>query len=542
MTDAIGEPGVKAGHDDAALSMQRDTSRDRLRGLAIVLGAVTVYALLHTGFRLLASNVLGEDDVVDIILSQDLLAGYDAFPRQPPLYDWVLWVLQQVFGPRFENILGIKYAALIASAGFLYLAALRALGDRLFALLTVESLALIYSISWRYHEGFTHEVGAMVAVLATTWLLLRVLQEGQAVDYAGLAVAMGLGFLTEPAYTVFLATLLAAALLQPAMRAAILCPPFLMALLAAIVIASPYLLWMLDEPRRLYWLTRVWHDGWSLNAKGVWGAIRGPLAYLSPLLFILPVIFPGWLKRAWADLKGVPTDNEPSEYERLILNATCLAFLVSIGGALVFEIRGMAVHVLMPLYLSSVIWLFGVAKRSDHEPLHVQRFGRLALAIALVAFVARMANLYVMDPVCQTCRWGVPFEKLALEMRARGVDDGSTIISLDHEASGNLRTLFPNSPVITRRYPNFTPEGADWTRGRVAYLWSGQLPMDKVQRYLRFVLPKGIEARDGERLVVPWRSLWRENGYRTSIWYLLVLEKGAKKRIVNTGRERRLGL
>ena len=137
-------------------------------GLLLVLAIVTVYACLHAGFRLLASDVLGEDDVYDIVFSQELRIAYDAFPRQPPLYNWVLWAVQQVLGPSLESFLLIKYTALVASAGFLYLAARRALANTLFALLTVESMALIYSISWRFHEGFTHEVGAMVAVLATT--------------------------------------------------------------------------------------------------------------------------------------------------------------------------------------------------------------------------------------------------------------------------------------------------------------------------------------------------------------------------------------
>jgi len=512
------------------------------RGLGFVLAVVTLYALLHAGFRLLASDVLGEDDVVDIVLTQDLLAGYDAFARQPPLYDWVLWAVQQVTGPRFENFLFIKYAALVASAGFLYLAARRVLDDRLFALLSVESLALIYSISWRYHEGFTHEVGAMVAVLATTWLLLRILQERRTADYAGLAIAMGLGFLSEPAYTVFLLTFLMAAMLQPALRSALLGPPLALAVLAALVIASPYLTWLLEEPRRLTFLSGLWSDGWSFNAEGLWDAVRGPVAYLSPLLFILPIVFPGWLKTAWADLTTWPSADGPADYERLILHATGLAFLASLFGALVFEVSGLAVHVLMPLYLASVIWLFGVARRSGYQRLHVQRFTRLALAIALVAFVARMANLYVMEPACQTCRWGIPYAKLADAMRARGVEDGSTIVSLDNELSGNLRPLFPNSAVVTRLYPNFTPEGADWTRGRVAYLWDGAMAPQAAQRHLRFLLPKGIEAGDGELISVPWRSLWRETGYRHSQWYLLVVEKGVTKRIVNTGRARRLGL
>ncbi len=513
------------------------------RGLFLVLAVVAAYACLHAGFRLLASDVLGEDDVYDIVFSQDLRAGYDAFPRQPPLYNWVLWTVQQVLGPRLESFLLIKYAALVAAAGFLYLAARRALNDALFALLTVESMALIYSISWRYHEGFTHEVGAMVAVLATTWLLFRVLQDGRPVDFAGLAVATGFGFLTEPAFIVFLSTFIVAAAFQPGMRRALFQPQLLLALAVAIAIASPYWLWLLEEPRRLRWLTRIWADGWSFNWNGIWDAVRGPVAYLSPLLFILPVMFSGWLKTAWADLKRSPFDCQKPNYEMLVLHAGALAFVVSIIGALVFEVRGLAVHVLMPLYLPSVIWLFSVARRSMSDPIEVTRFGRVAIAIAVVAFLARMANLYIMDPVCQTCRWGIPYTGLAQEMRARGFDGNGTIVSLEHELSGNLRQLFPNAKVIARAYPKFTPEGADWTRGRVAYVWDPKMPMKKAQGYLRFLLPKGIEARDAELLIVPWRSLFREAGYRTSSWNLLILDKGRKKRIVNSGRrEYRLGL
>ncbi|MCH9807437.1 MAG: glycosyltransferase family 39 protein [Alphaproteobacteria bacterium] len=517
-------------------------SDDVRRGLLLVLAIVTGYAFLHAGFRLLASHVLGEDDVIDIVLSQDLRAGYDAFPRQPPLYNWVLWAAQQVFGPRLETFLIIKYGALVASAGFLYLAAYRVLKDRLFALLTVESLALIYSIAWRFHEGFTHEVGAMVAVLATTWLFLRVLQEGRALDFVGLGVAMGLGFLTEPAYVVFLVTLIIAAMLQPGLRRAVGSPPLVLAFVAALAIASPYLLWMLDEPRRMLWLTRLWWDGWQFNGNGLFDALRGPIAYLSPLLFILPIVFPKWLQTAWVDLKTSPFQQQTANYELLVLHAGLLSFAASILGALIFEINGLAVHVLMPLYLPIVIWLFGVARRAANQPLYIKRFGRLAIAIALVAFFARMANLYVMDPVCQKCRWGIPYATLAQEIRDRGFGGSGTIVSLEHELSGNLRALFPNAKLVTRGYPRFTPDGADWTRGRVVYVWDRDLPDKKAQRFLRFLLPKGIRAADAEKLVVPWQHLWRETGYRKSEWRLLIVENGRVKRVINSDRSRRLGL
>lgn len=522
----------------------RSEASETQRGLLLVIAIAVAYGLVHAGFRLAASHVLGEDDVIDIVLSQDLRAGYDANPRQPPLYNWVLWAVQQLTGPRFESFLLIKYAALAASAGFLYLAARRALGRVLFAVLTVESLALIYSISWRYHEGFTHEAAAMVAVLATGWLLLRILQEGRPLDFAWLGLAMGLGFLTEPAYIVFLVTMLLAAALQPGLRGRLARPEFGLSLIGALAIASPYLMWLMDEPRRLAWLWDIQQTPFQLNLEGMWDALRGPVAYLSPLLFILPVMFPGWVKVAWSDLKRSPFACREPDYELLVLHASLLALAASILGALALQIEGLAVHVLMPLYLMSVIWLFGVAQRACDNPIHIKRFGWLAIGIAAFAFVARMANLFVMEPVCQTCRWGIPYEGLAQEMQVRGFNGTGTIVSLEHELSGNLRRLFPDADLVSRRYPPFTPEGADWTRGRVAYVWDPEiLTPQQAQDYLKLLLPKGITTADAERVSVPWHSLWRETGYRTSTWYLLIVEKGRQqKRIINTGRERRLGL
>lgn len=513
------------------------------RGLLIVLAVAIGYACLHAGFRLLASNVLGEDDVTDIILSQDLRAGYDAVARQPPLYNWVLWGLEQLMGPSLETFLAIKYAALVASAGFLYLSARRAIGDPLFALLTVESLALIYSIAWRYHEGFTHETGAMVAVLATTWLLLRIVQDGGNLNFVWLGLTMGLGFLTEPAYIVFLVSMLAAASLQSGLRTKLFEPRLGAAIIVATLIASPYWSWLLEEPRRMAWLSGLWSDGWSFNWDGSWDAFRGPFAYLAPLVFILPVIFPGWLKTALADLKTNPLAEPEPNYELFILHAGLIALFASIFGALVFEISGLAVHVLMPLYLATVIWLFGVARRSGYEERNIKWFGRIAIAIALVAFFARMANLYIMDPVCKKCRWGIPYAVLAEEMRDRGFVETGTIVSLERELSGNLRARFPDAKLVARGHPSFTPEGADWTRGRVAYVWDAKkMTPERAQRFLRLLLPKDIRASDAERLSIPWSHLFKPKGYRTSDWYLLIVDKGKKKRVINSSRERRLGL
>lgn len=507
----------------SSAGLSSETDRSAIKGLALVLLAVLAYSALHVGFRLIASDVLGEDDVINNILVQNLSAGYDAFPRQPPLYNWVLWAVQQVMGPHLGSFLLVKYTALIATAGFLYLSALRVFKDRLFAILTVESLALIYQISWRFHEGFTHEVGAMVAVTATLWAYLRVAEGGRLLDFVVLGVIAGLGGLTEPAYTVFLLSLTAAGLLQPALRARILRLPLLLSLMIALAIASPYLLWLTAEPHRLRWLTHAFQYNSKYTLDGLFDAMRGPFAYLSPLIVILPLVFPRYLPTAWADLRRRPAAGADPDLEQWVLHTGLVAYALSVLGALAFGIHGLAVHVLMPLYITSTIWLFGVARRASGTPRNVKRFTQLAILIAFIAFFARMANMFVLDPVCKTCRWGIPYATLADEMRARGFDPNGTIVSIDDEVAGNLRSEFPGADIVTRRYPDFTPEGADWSRGSRAYVWGANIPDKHAKSYIGPMLPKGRNASEAELIRVPWQHLWRPTGYRITEWKLLVI-------------------
>lgn len=498
--------------------------RAAVEGLIVVLAIALLYSAIHIGFRLLASSVLGEDDTLDTILSQDLRIAYDAFPRQPPLYNWVLWAVQQVIGPRIEGFLLIKYAALIATAGFLYATAHRATGDRLWAMLTVESLALIYQISWRFHEGFTHEVGAMVTVAATTWALLRASDLGRVRDFAVLGIASGLGALTEPAFTVYLLALLIATSLQPAIRSRIFSLPLLVSLLIALAIASPYLLWLVIDQRRLAALAVPATSHWQEAMKGLGDALRGPFFYLAPLILFLPAIFPRFARVAWRDLRAPPNASAKPDYEQLVMHAGLAAFGLSIFGALAFAIKDQATHVLMPLYVMTVVWLFGAARRACDAPIRITRFTRLAIFIALLALVVRLINMFVLDPACRICRWGIPYTDLAHEMRAHGFDNG-TIISIGDELPGNLRQLFPASKIATRGRPDYTPEGAQLDNGKRAYVWPSSTPDSRVSALLGPVgLPQSaIENAVG--LDMPWRHIWYPKGYRATSWKLVVIAR-----------------
>ncbi|MGE4129218.1 MAG: glycosyltransferase family 39 protein [Hyphomicrobiaceae bacterium] len=493
----------------------------------MVLAGVLLYIVLHAGFRLLASSTLGEDDTLDQILVQDLRVGYD--PRQPPLYDWLLWLVQQVTGPRLVSFLAIKYAALAATAVLLYLVAFRVLRDRLWAVLTVESLALIYQISWRYHEGFTHQVLAMVAVAATLWAVLRLIDRGRTSDFILLGFICGLSFLTEPAYAVYLASLLAAAFIDRAIRDRVLRPALAVTAVIALVMVTPFAAYVLTDPQNVAALWRSSDRGHLMDVViGIKDAVRGPLMYLSPLIVILPIVFPGFLRTAWADIAALRhplhQQHEP-DLQRFVLLAFVIAVALSLAGAILLGIGNYPMHALMPLYVTSVVWLFSVAKRSRRGGELAGRFTRVALTIAVIALFARLANMFVLDPVCGKCRWGIPYAALATEMRSAGFRPDGTIVAMSNELAGNMRQHFPLARIVTRRDPDFTPKGADPRQGSVAFIWDASDPAARVDKVLGDLMRPDGRAGDAKLFKAPWRHLWKPTGYRTSDWRILVLDR-----------------
>lgn len=502
---------------------------DRRRGLLLVLAGVLLYVALHMGFRLLASSTLGEDDTLEQILVQDLRVGYD--PRQPPLYDWVLWAVQQATGPTLVSFLAIKYAALTGTALLLYLSAYRILQDRLWALLTVECLALIYQIAWRFHEGFTHEVLAMLAVAATLWSFLRLVDRGSPGDHVLFGLIGGLGLLTEPNYGVYQLCLWGAALVDARIRQRISVPRVLLAAVLALAIASPFTLWVASDAAHWQQIFRPSTKGHVRDALiGLKDAVRGPFMYLAPLIVIVPAVFPAAIATAWADLRSGIGVRPPARaletppLELLVLRTVLIAIVLSVAGGLLLGIGGYAMHVLMPLYVTSVVWLMGVAKRSAGSQARLPLLAKLALAIAVIAFLARMANMFVLDPVCGKCRWGIPYAGLAAELRSDGFASDGTIVAINDELAGNIRQHFPQAQVVTRRDPDFTPAGAPSQSRSVAYIWDAAVPAADYARAIGDLAPTtGVEAA---RLVrVPWRHLWRADGYRTSDWRVLVIQR-----------------
>jgi hypothetical protein len=171
----------------------------------------------------------------------------------------------------------------------------------------------------------------------------------------------------------------------------------------------------------------------------------------------------------------------------------------------------------------------GAVRRTEPSALALSRFARLALVIAVVALVGRLANMFVLDPVCKICRWGVPYQGLAAEI-ARISAPGAPIVVVDHELGGNLRAAMPERRIVLARGGMLLPKGTpiDGLASAPVLVWNATAA-DATVREAITLTRAAADPSHATIVRVPWRHLWRPTGYRESRW--LVLDtRGASRR------------
>lgn len=518
-----------------APSAVRETKTPWLYSLSGVIVAVGLYSAVHIAARLIASGNLGEDDPLDAILTQTLRLGY--MPDQPPLYDWALWLLEQIFGLGALPFQLLKYTLLTATCGFIFLAARRVMnGDAVWAFLSVDALALIYQISWRFHEGFTHAVGAMCAVAAGFWALLRLIERRRVADYALFGVILGLGVLTVTTFWAYLASLIGAAFLQPAIRRVLLQRAIGLTLIIAGIIAAPHFIWLAETPEGISAILPQALAGnvqqhFSFALSGIRRAFTEPIMYLAPLIFLYPVFFPRMIGSIRRSASFRPNADTGPDLEWLILHLTLISVGILITAAVLFGIHRYPVHALMPLFLLTLIWLTAQARNAAPSAVQIRRFMIMALSVAVFAFFARAANMYILQPVCSICRWGIPYAELAAEMKMRGFETGRIIVN-NKELGGNLRRFFPDSRIALVGGRVYAPPSTGQTHDKkVALLWPADQPTERAGAEFQMLLP-GIRAdklTEAATISIPWRGFyWIPYGNPVSTWRLLILTLNQK--------------
>ena len=503
-------------------------------GLLIVIGVGLAYGLAYSFLRLSLSDNLPQDDVTSNVLTQTLALGY--VPRQPPLYEWLLWSVQQITGPTLPSFLLIKYGLLTATVAFLYLAATRIFRTWGYAVLAGLSPFLLFQFAWNLHEGVTHSMVLTCLVAASLWAVMRITENGRGWDYLLFGLIVGLGLISKWGFAGFLLLLFIAAMLQPSLRSRILTPSFLFSLGAVAVVSAPVVYWLIVGQHDLVALygkavaPKAHHDRLHATLIGLGLSIYAPLGFLFPLDVILPVLFPASVPKAWADIKRAvaPAEWKGSEpdWPLLILHITMGGFLLLMLGALLTGASHYLERYMHPFFLLTPLWMLSAVERTENAARKAKVLGIVLAASLLIVFPIRARDLMqAMGPHCNKCRVATPYAGLAAALKARGFEDG-TIIALSRHDAGNLRRFFPKARVVCLDRPNYGPpaRSADYASEAIVLWRPGQ--GEKLPEAAEGELERLKANANGatERVLVPWKPYPGTGPARDWAWMLLVAQ------------------
>ncbi|HAZ60537.1 MAG TPA: hypothetical protein DCY89_03070 [Gammaproteobacteria bacterium] len=440
----------------------------------IFIGAITLM-LLHGSLRLGFTSAIEVDQAEQLVLAQRLQVFYGT--RQPPLYTWLAWLLEQPFGPARELASGLKYLLFVA-AGTTYWLAARSLGaTRREAGLCIVSLVLLYQIVWKMHQGVTHSALLCLASAATLLTIARLRDQHRRRDYLLAACAIVIGMLSKHSYWAFLVALLAAAVADPGLRRRLTapCSGWLWVPIAGLGVTYLTGLLLLPDPlavqfRATLGASDATRGFFESRLQGLGSLIQATAGFLSFLL--LPMLAAPWLRGA----PGTTVDSPLRSAGRQLLfrlNVGLLVLLlglVLVGGATHFVERWLHAFLLwLPM-----AWVFTQAQRGRLEA--GRALPRLMLALAGLLIAAALTWQAVQDihgpPACHRCRPLIDHGPLADALAEARLADADLLAGDEHIAA-NLRLRLPGIAVRVPNYPQLQlPRRADrpcvlvWDLGR----------------------------------------------------------------------------
>jgi len=486
------------------------------------LGLLVAYVVTHVLVRLVVSPTLTIDDSREALFGQTLEWGY--LPRQPPLYNWLVWAAFQLLGVGVLSLTVLKYALLFLTYLFVYLSGRLMLPDPRLAGLATFSLLLMIPVTWVVHEALTHTIAALAASAATFYVLLRLEASGGRWCYLAFGFTLGVGILSKFSYTFFAAALLIASLAVDRFRRRILNPRMLIALGVTVALVLPYMLWFHAHDfsmARLYseeLQPGIQDTYFQAVSAGLYYVVRMVIYYLTPLGIVVVMLFP----KAWV---STPPTSEASAPGRSLLERFLVVELtLLVVGALLGALTYLKFRWVMPVFFLVPLYVFSRIDSRGLDAGRVGRFATILLVAEIIVVLAIFANIYRGDRFGRPSRLNVPYDAIATQIAAAGFAKG-TIAAGEGPLAGNLRLRFPGSRIVRLTNPDYVPPGAGG--GQCLIVWE-KAPRDAVPKDLAEwtarVLGVTLTGRDPIRVA---EARYRFSTEQTLRVHYLLLPEGA---------------
>ncbi|MCC6948289.1 MAG: glycosyltransferase family 39 protein [Bradyrhizobiaceae bacterium] len=405
-----------------------------------VLAFWIVYGVAHAALRLGMTRTLTIDDARANELTQTLAFGYQL--RQPPLYEWVLWCVQQVLGAGIESHLAVRYS-LIGLLGLATFGAVKAaVKDDRWAAVASLSLAFAYPVAWTFHEWATQTIVLSIACMLTMQAVIRWFEAPGLRAAVFLGAALALGALSKFSYPLFLGGLVLAALSMAETRARLADARLLLAIAIAGLALASYALWVLQVRGDVVadLSSHLVANEWSHVRRagyGLWRLAVSIPTFLLPWILIVALLAPAAFVRPPADAPA------SSLGERLSLRTMLFAAALAAIGIVALGATNIAARYMHPILIVAPVFVFARVARLAPGEARLRQFAAFALIVAMFVLAFRFAAA-TDNPVTRALdrRLLLPYAELAEALKAQGVV-GGTVISPSVREAGNLRAFIP---------------------------------------------------------------------------------------------------
>lgn len=254
---------------------------------AILLFLFTILILLTRIF--LRGQILELDEAEQVIWAQKLLPGY---PDQPPLYSWLQYGFFQVFGFHLMSIALLKSSLLFGCFYCFHQVCRLHCQTITLAWCATLAWALISAISLDLIKDNTHSVLALFSACLTWYWFIAPSRMSNLAWYFILGCVMGIGFLSKFNYLLFLFIVFISALSLQDYRRKLLNPGMLLTLSVGFIIASPYILWLLEHSNVGLGSSYKLAPPYKQHSHGITELVKALLFFALPCLLFTRIFFP----------------------------------------------------------------------------------------------------------------------------------------------------------------------------------------------------------------------------------------------------------
>ncbi|MGQ3674075.1 glycosyltransferase family 39 protein [Xanthobacter sp. TB0139] len=422
----------------------------RQKGVLLIIG---LWVLAHAAVAVFLESAINVDDAIESYLAQSFDLNY--VQRNPPVFDWLLYALQQVAGTGPLSFAIMRYGLLFLCAWLVYRIARRVIVEPRLQAMAVYSLSAIWVLGYHSHRILTHSNIMIVGIAGTFLTLLALVRRPSLALYAGLGFWLAWGLIGKFGFAAFLATLMAACLLEPLFRRVILDRRLIVTCIVAALPLLTYSIGLRADRQDVM--------GAAVETMGQTGTdwqivitswVEALFGYVMPLVALLALIFLPFNRGGGERPQG---SEEQAAIRRVLRNIMLLGVLASfimVVGMGVSTFRDRYFHVFLlflPVYLFAELEFLG-----GWRPRVALYLGVLvALAIGILGGRI-LVTLWPSPALCGRCLAAEPLYKIA-PVIFETLGPSPTLVADDRTSGGRLRAAVPGARVLVLGEPEYRP-------------------------------------------------------------------------------------